>query len=161
MMSMLVRLFTPTAGQYFRDEQCRRHSQYDGGTRLAELEEISYGSGVIPQVTTASSFQSLGQRFKGKNALVFYSEGSPTIAGALSQDMDISVDQTQIMLRDKLTLNLQLAFLNTSSPTHWVTPLPRHIGPDAHDAGKAAAAKDAAAQKDGGIWDGTQNNKLI
>ncbi|KAF5596350.1 meiosis mei2 [Fusarium pseudocircinatum] len=43
-----VGLFTPTAGQHFRDEQRRRHSQYDGGTRLAELEEISYGSGVIP-----------------------------------------------------------------------------------------------------------------
>ncbi|KAG5752473.1 hypothetical protein H9Q69_000481 [Fusarium xylarioides] len=43
-----VGLFTPTAGQYFRDEQRRRHSQYDRGTRLAELEEISYGSGVIP-----------------------------------------------------------------------------------------------------------------
>jgi hypothetical protein len=43
-----IGLFTPTAGQYFRDEQRRRHSQYDRGTRLAELEEISYGSGVIP-----------------------------------------------------------------------------------------------------------------
>ncbi|KAF5580967.1 meiosis mei2 [Fusarium pseudoanthophilum] len=43
-----VGLFTPTAGQYFRDEQRRRHSQYDRGTRLAELEEISYGTGVIP-----------------------------------------------------------------------------------------------------------------
>jgi hypothetical protein len=36
-------LFTPTAGQYFRDEHRRRHSQYNGGARLAELEEISYG----------------------------------------------------------------------------------------------------------------------
>ncbi|KAF5682387.1 meiosis mei2 [Fusarium circinatum] len=43
-----VGLFTPTASQYFRDEQRRRHSQYDRSTRLAELEEISYGSGVIP-----------------------------------------------------------------------------------------------------------------
>ncbi|KAF4954097.1 hypothetical protein FGADI_5524 [Fusarium gaditjirri] len=43
-----VGLFTPTAGQYFRDEQRRRHSQYDRGTRLAELEEISYGSSVAP-----------------------------------------------------------------------------------------------------------------
>lgn len=63
-------LFTPTAGQYFRDERRRRHSQYGGGH--------------------ASSFQPCGQRFKGKNALVFYPEGSPTVAGALSQDMDIS-----------------------------------------------------------------------
>jgi hypothetical protein len=63
-------LFTPTAGQYFRNERRRRHSQYDGGR--------------------ASSFQPFGQRFKGNNALVFYPEGSPTFAGALSQDMDIS-----------------------------------------------------------------------
>ncbi|KAF4336235.1 meiosis mei2 [Fusarium beomiforme] len=41
-----VGLFTPTAGQYFRDEQRRRHSQYDRGTRLAALEEISYGATV-------------------------------------------------------------------------------------------------------------------
>ncbi|KAM0345923.1 hypothetical protein ACHAPU_005976 [Fusarium lateritium] len=33
-------LFTPTAGAQFRDEQRRRHSQYDRGTRLAALEEI-------------------------------------------------------------------------------------------------------------------------
>ncbi|SCV50745.1 related to mei2 protein [Fusarium fujikuroi] len=59
-------LFTPTAGQYFRDERRRRHSQYYGGL--------------------ASSFEPLGQRFKGKNALVFYPEGG----GAPSQDMDIS-----------------------------------------------------------------------
>ncbi|CZR35683.1 uncharacterized protein FPRO_00194 [Fusarium proliferatum ET1] len=62
-------LFTQTAGQYFRNER-RRHSQYDGGR--------------------ASSFQPFGQRFKGKNALVFYPDGNPTFAGALSQDMDIS-----------------------------------------------------------------------
>ncbi|KAF4450601.1 hypothetical protein F53441_6262 [Fusarium austroafricanum] len=43
-----VGLFTPTAGQYFRDEQRRRHSQYDRGTRLAALEEISYGSSLVP-----------------------------------------------------------------------------------------------------------------
>ncbi|KAF5623716.1 mei2-like protein [Fusarium sp. NRRL 25303] len=63
-------LFTPTAGQYFRNERRRRHSQYDGGR--------------------TSSFQPFGQRFKGKNALIFYPEGSPTVAGALSQAMDIS-----------------------------------------------------------------------
>ncbi|KAG5755371.1 hypothetical protein H9Q70_002047 [Fusarium xylarioides] len=153
-----VGLFTPTAGQYFRDEQRRRHSQYDRGRRLAELEEISYGTahpdrrpvllgraapsplpasenpfvdGGLAQGSTlsatASSFQPIGQRFKGKNILVFYPEGSPTVAGALSKDMDISVDQTQIMLRDNLTLNPQLAS-STSSPTHWVTFLPRHTG---------------------------------
>ncbi|KAH0565791.1 hypothetical protein GP486_000810 [Trichoglossum hirsutum] len=32
-------LFAPRAGQHFRDEQRRRRSQYDRGTRLAEMEE--------------------------------------------------------------------------------------------------------------------------
>lgn len=32
-------LFAPRAGQNFRDEQRRRRSQYDRGTRLAELED--------------------------------------------------------------------------------------------------------------------------
>lgn len=35
-------LFTPNAGQHFRDEQRRRRSQYDRGTRLAALEEYDY-----------------------------------------------------------------------------------------------------------------------
>lgn len=35
-------LFTPNAGQHFRDEQRRRRSQYDRGTRLAALEEYNY-----------------------------------------------------------------------------------------------------------------------
>lgn len=48
---------------------------------------VSHGSTLS---ATASSFEPLGQRFKGKNALVFYPEGSPTVAGALSHDMDIS-----------------------------------------------------------------------
>ncbi|KAF5556721.1 meiosis mei2 [Fusarium phyllophilum] len=167
-----VGLFTPTAGQYFQDERRRRHSQYDGGTRLADKQKatglrmedrpevyLSYNIlsfGVVESLlrqqpdhaicqasenpfvdgglaqgstlsATASSFQPISQRFKGKNTLVFYPEGSPTVAGALSQDMDISVDQTQIMLRDNLTLNPQLAS-STSSPTPWATPLPRHIG---------------------------------
>ncbi|KAF3770366.1 hypothetical protein M406DRAFT_285012 [Cryphonectria parasitica EP155] len=34
-----VGLFTPNAGQNFREEQRRRRSQYDRGTRLAALEE--------------------------------------------------------------------------------------------------------------------------
>ncbi|KAI9761197.1 MAG: hypothetical protein M1840_001997 [Geoglossum simile] len=34
-----VGLFAPRAGQHFRDEQRRRRSQYDRGTRLAEMEE--------------------------------------------------------------------------------------------------------------------------
>lgn len=37
-------LFTPNAGQHFRDEQRRRRSQYDRGTRLAALEEYDYES---------------------------------------------------------------------------------------------------------------------
>ncbi|KAH8910169.1 hypothetical protein BR93DRAFT_935820 [Coniochaeta sp. PMI_546] len=37
-----VGLFTPNAGQHFRDEQRRRRSQYDRGTRLAALEEYDY-----------------------------------------------------------------------------------------------------------------------
>ncbi len=32
-------LFAPRAGQHYRDEQRRRRSQYDRGTRLAELED--------------------------------------------------------------------------------------------------------------------------
>lgn len=39
-----VGLFTPNAGQQFRDEQRRRRSQYDRGTRLAALEEYDLGS---------------------------------------------------------------------------------------------------------------------
>ncbi|KAJ4133729.1 hypothetical protein NW768_005317 [Fusarium equiseti] len=37
-----VGLFTPTAGQHFREAQRHRHSQYDRGTRLAALEEATY-----------------------------------------------------------------------------------------------------------------------
>ena len=36
----LLGLFTPNAGQHFRDEQRRRRSQFDRGTRLAALEEF-------------------------------------------------------------------------------------------------------------------------
>ncbi|CVL02679.1 uncharacterized protein FMAN_00181 [Fusarium mangiferae] len=131
-----VGLFIPTAGQYFRNERRRRHSQYDGGR--------------------ASSFQPFGQRFKGNNALVFYPEGSPTVAGALSQDMDIShrievcdtpapslVELgnyiTQISHRTCFTNspNLQITFLNifpdtlgdSSSPTYWVTGRPKRVAP--------------------------------
>ncbi|QUC19496.1 uncharacterized protein UV8b_03737 [Ustilaginoidea virens] len=41
-----VGLFTPNAGQHYRDEQRRRRSQYDRGTRLAALEEYDYDAGV-------------------------------------------------------------------------------------------------------------------
>ncbi|KAK4169225.1 putative meiosis protein [Cladorrhinum sp. PSN259] len=37
-----VGLFTPNAGQHFRDEQRRRRSQFDRGTRLAALEEYGH-----------------------------------------------------------------------------------------------------------------------
>lgn len=44
MISICKGLFTPNAGQHFRDEQRRRRSQYDRGTRLAALEECGdYG----------------------------------------------------------------------------------------------------------------------
>ncbi len=35
----ILGLFAPRAGQNFRDEQRRRRSQYDRGTRLAEMED--------------------------------------------------------------------------------------------------------------------------
>ncbi|KAK5988744.1 Meiosis protein mei2 [Cladobotryum mycophilum] len=41
-----VGLFTPNAGQHFRDEQRRRRSQYDRGTRLAALEEYDYEAAI-------------------------------------------------------------------------------------------------------------------
>lgn len=42
----LLGLFTPNAGQHFRDEQRRRRSQYDRGTRLAALEEYDYETAI-------------------------------------------------------------------------------------------------------------------
>lgn len=36
---VIIGLFAPRAGQNFRDEQRRRRSQYDRGTRLAEIED--------------------------------------------------------------------------------------------------------------------------
>ncbi|KAH0426888.1 hypothetical protein CcaCcLH18_10064 [Colletotrichum camelliae] len=43
-----VGLFTPNAGQHFRDEQRRRRSQYDRGTRLAALEEHDFETNMQP-----------------------------------------------------------------------------------------------------------------
>jgi len=44
-LNPLLGLFAPRAGQHFRDEQRRRRSQYDRGTRLAELEDAyEYGT---------------------------------------------------------------------------------------------------------------------
>ena len=37
-----VGLYAPRAGQHYRDEQRRRRSQYDRGTRLAALEEFEF-----------------------------------------------------------------------------------------------------------------------
>ncbi|KAK1756242.1 RNA recognition motif 2-domain-containing protein [Echria macrotheca] len=51
-----VGLFTPNAGQHFRDEQRRRRSQYDRGTRLAALEEYDYDA----QIQQQSPFMPLG-----------------------------------------------------------------------------------------------------
>ncbi|OAA55600.1 meiosis protein [Niveomyces insectorum RCEF 264] len=39
-----VGLFTPSLGQYYRDDHRRRNSQFDRGTRMAALEEIDYDS---------------------------------------------------------------------------------------------------------------------
>ena len=44
-------LFAPRAGQHFRDEQRRRRSQYDRGTRLAAIED-SYSFGDNEQYGT-------------------------------------------------------------------------------------------------------------
>ncbi len=45
LLSLISGLFAPRAGQHFRDEQRRRRSQYDRGTRLAELEDAyDYGT---------------------------------------------------------------------------------------------------------------------
>lgn len=49
-----VGLFAPRAGQHFRDEQRRRRSQYDRGTRLAEMED-SYGLDDYDAHTSANS----------------------------------------------------------------------------------------------------------
>lgn len=48
-------LFTPNAGQHFRDEQRRRRSQYDRGTRLAALEEHDYEAAVQQQIFVPES----------------------------------------------------------------------------------------------------------
>lgn len=40
--NLIAGLFTPTAGQHFREAQRHRHSQYDRGTRLADLEEATF-----------------------------------------------------------------------------------------------------------------------
>ncbi|KAL4723757.1 hypothetical protein ACLX1H_009401 [Fusarium chlamydosporum] len=39
-----VGLFTPTAGQHYRESQRHRHSQFDRGTRLAAIEEANYAN---------------------------------------------------------------------------------------------------------------------
>ena len=45
-LTSVAGLFTPNAGQHFRDEQRRRRSQYDRGTRLAALEEYDYETAI-------------------------------------------------------------------------------------------------------------------
>ncbi|KAL9568692.1 hypothetical protein ACKAV7_007171 [Fusarium commune] len=64
---------------YVGQSQASEDPFVDGG--LAQGSTLS---------ATASTFQPRGMRSKGKNAIVFYPQGSPTVAGALSQDMDIS-----------------------------------------------------------------------
>ncbi|KAL1899482.1 hypothetical protein Sste5346_002881 [Sporothrix stenoceras] len=45
-----VGLFTPHLSQYYRDEQRRRRSQFDRGTRMAALEEFDYDNTNIHRV---------------------------------------------------------------------------------------------------------------
>ena len=47
---MVTGLFTPNASQHFRDEQRRRRSQFDRGTRLAALEEYDFDAAVHRQI---------------------------------------------------------------------------------------------------------------
>ena len=39
LLTVSIGLFAPRAGQNFRDEQRRRRSQYDRGTRFADIED--------------------------------------------------------------------------------------------------------------------------
>ena len=55
-------LFAPRAGQNFRDEQRRRRSQYDRGTRLAEIEDSrAFNVNAHDDVNHALSNTSLSQ----------------------------------------------------------------------------------------------------
>lgn len=58
-------LFTPNAGQHFRDEQRRRRSQYDRGTRLAALEEYDFDQLQQQQMLQQQSFSGPGSPFPG------------------------------------------------------------------------------------------------
>ncbi|KAF5567355.1 mei2-like protein [Fusarium napiforme] len=97
-MSYAVR---PASGQAIWGEDClvqkfRKGLWLDGQSQASEDPFVDGGLAQGSTLSaTASSFQPIDQRFKGKNALVFYPEGSPTVAGALSQDMDISVGKRE------------------------------------------------------------------
>lgn len=54
----IVGLFAPRAGQNFRDEQRRRRSQYDRGTRLAEIED-SYETNYHDHRNESSAFHAI------------------------------------------------------------------------------------------------------
>ncbi|KAL6719576.1 hypothetical protein ACLMJK_001496 [Lecanora helva] len=58
-----VGLFAPRAGQSFRDEQRRRRSQYDRGTRLAEIEDAFEDENHLYQYTSFSA----GNHYGGIN----------------------------------------------------------------------------------------------
>ena len=76
-----IGLFAPRAGQNFRDEQRRRRSQYDRGTRLAEIEDsyetstYQYRGGanaIDAQVPSSASYpQQLGQMYYSRSAGIF------------------------------------------------------------------------------------------
>lgn len=77
-LNTVIGLFAPRAGQSFRDEQRRRRSQYDRGTRLAEIEEsyetsaYQYRGNLSPIAAHAPSIgkypQELGQMFYSRRA---------------------------------------------------------------------------------------------
>ncbi len=72
-------LFAPRAGQSFRDEQRRRRSQYDRGTRLAEIED-AFDDGNRPYRYQPNAFHAgspYGGFNDGFNASHYPGFGSP------------------------------------------------------------------------------------
>ena len=69
-------LFAPRAGQNFRDEQRRRRSQYDRGTRLAEIED-SYGMYHRDYPDESKSFHATGLFGESRGLCRQSYEGTP------------------------------------------------------------------------------------
>lgn len=66
-------LFAPRAGQHYRDEQRRRRSRYDRGTRLAALEEFDY-----------EDFYHVNEEFQSHSCKNTASPTAKTLASALT-----------------------------------------------------------------------------